>query len=233
MKTTAGQPPAGEAPSGRKRVAASGVPSGEAIVTSRCENAAAGPARTAAAAAAATAAVEVLTTTRKRSRCPAGRRRARPSLQSPHGRPAHRRVRFRGRRPDRPARVPGDDATRGLRLPRRRSTAAVRPAAARRDPPLRRRDRGLPGRAGREARRGRVQLGDGGGAARPAADAVGSGRGSDPARGARRRARHEEPARGPARHGGDRRERALRGARSGRSTRASRYSRSPARGSCR
>ena len=55
--------------------------------------------------------------------------------------PPDRRLRLRCRRPDRPPRVPGDDAERGLRLPRRPRAAAVRPAPARRGAPLRARDR--------------------------------------------------------------------------------------------
>src|SRR6188508_2283899 len=45
MKITAGQPPAGAAPSGSVSVAASAVPSADVIVTSSLENAPAGPAR--------------------------------------------------------------------------------------------------------------------------------------------------------------------------------------------
>src|SRR2546423_10720686 len=43
-----------------------------------------------------------------------------------HGFPAGWRVRLRCGRPDRPPRVPGDDAPRGLPLPRRPCAPAVR-----------------------------------------------------------------------------------------------------------
>src|SRR5438132_12341419 len=55
-------------------------------------------------------------------------------LESRCGFPAGRRLRLGRGRFDRPARVPGDDAARGLRLPGRPRAAAVRAEAARRDP---------------------------------------------------------------------------------------------------
>ena len=60
----------------------------------------------------------------------ADRRRHVRNLQSPDGLPPRRRLRLGHGRPDRPARVPRDDAARGLRLPRRRRAAPVRAAAA-------------------------------------------------------------------------------------------------------
>ena len=92
------------------------------------------------------------------------------------GRAADRRLRLGRGRPDRPARVSRDDAARGRRLPRRQRAAAVRAAAARRDPPLRARDRRLARGAGREARRRRLQLCDRSRASRPAACARGARR---------------------------------------------------------
>ena len=75
-------------------------------------------------------------------------------------RPPDRRFRLRRRRVDRPPRVPGDDAERGLRLPRRPCAPALRPAAAGRDSPVRARDRPLPRGGGREDDRRRVQRRD-------------------------------------------------------------------------
>ena len=61
---------------------------------------------------------------------------------APRQRPAHRRLRLRGRRPDRPARVPRVAAARGLRLPRRHRALPVRR-------PVGRRAAGVRARAGR------------------------------------------------------------------------------------
>ena len=123
-----------------------------------------------------------------------------PSLQSADGLAAGGRVRLGDGRAHRAPRVPGDDAARGFRLPRRRSPAAVRAQAARRDPPLRARDRGLPRGAGREADRRCVQLGDFCRAARAAGAARRADRRRDHAGGARRRAGDAEP---PGRADGD------------------------------
>ena len=105
--------------------------------------------------------------------------------------------------------MPRDASARGLRVPRRRCAAALRPAAARGDPALRCRDRGLPRAAGREADRRRVQLGDRGGAARPPAPALRSGHRRARPRGARRGARDAQPPDRAPRHRGHGRERAL------------------------
>ena len=179
----------------------------------------------------------VLTTTRKGSRRHAhpARSACRPAClyTAARGCPPDRRVRLRCRWAHRPARVPGDDAARGLRLPRRRRPPALRAAPARRDPPIRRRDRPLPRGTGRQARRRRLQLGDCGRAPGSAAHALRPRARCDPTGGAGSRPRHAQPPRRPARDRGDGGERALRDADPRRSTPASRSCRSRARGSCR
>ena len=142
------------------------------------------------------------------------RSRSAASLESRDaGFQAHRCVRLGSRRPHCPARVPGDDAARGFRLPRRSCAPAVRSAQPRRGAALRARDRGLPRTPGREDGRRRVQHRDLRCAAGPAGAARRAGGQRDRPRGARGRAGDAEPAHRSAGHRVDRRERTVRGAR--------------------
>ena len=129
-----------------------------------------------------------------------------PSRIAPDGCAPDRRLRLGSRRPHRPARVPRDDAERGLRLPRR-PCAPARTARGRCDEIARfAHEIGrLPRAPGREADRRRVQRGDLGRAARI------SRRSStvpvvsrDRPRGARGRAGDAQPPDRPARDPGDR-----------------------------
>ena len=107
-----------------------------------------------------------------------------------------RRLRLRRRRADRPARAARAAAARGLRVPGRRGPAALR--RPRTQAELERfalRDRRGAAGARREAARGRLQLGDGGGAA-------GAAR-ADDADDARHRRARRRPARGGPGRGGD------------------------------
>ena len=134
-------------------------------------------------------------------------------LESRRGSSAGRRVRLGHGRPDRPARVPGDDAARGFRLPRRRRAPAVRAARAPGGCAVRARDRGVPRDAGREADPRRLQHRDGGRAAGAAGVALGAGRRRDRAGGARGGAGDAQPPDRAPRDRGHRRVRPVRGAR--------------------
>ena len=136
-----------------------------------------------------------------------------PPYNPAHGREAHRRVRLRRRRTDGVARVPRHAPARGLRLPRRRRAAPVRPAPACRAAALRPRDRPVPRGAGGQAGRRRLQLGNGRRAARAPDRVDGAGRRSDRAGGTRSRPGDPKPSDRAARDPGDRLEWPVRGAR--------------------
>src|SRR5262245_16592339 len=113
-------------------------------------------------------------------------RETRTLVRSADGRAADRRLRLGHRWAHRPPRVPGDDAARGLRLPRRPRPPALRPAGAGRGSRFRDGDRPLSGATRRQARARRLQHGHLGRAASAPGGALGPGRRGHPARGARR-----------------------------------------------
>src|SRR2546423_11224521 len=90
-------------------------------------------------------------------------------------------------------RVPGGDAARGPRLPRRPRAPALRPAVVGRGARFCAGDRPLPGAAGRQARACRLQYGHLRRVAKAPGGALGSGRRCDPARGARGRTGDPQP----------------------------------------
>ena len=147
---------------------------------------------------------------------------------------ARRRVRLGRGRPDRPARVPRDDAARGLRLPRRPRTAAVRAAAARRGPRASR-ARSASYLETQDVKLVVVACNTATSAALPQLqeELTRAGRRRDHAGGARRGAGDAQPPHRAARDGGHGRRRALRRARARARRRRVVLSRSRARGSCR
>ena len=136
-----------------------------------------------------------------------------PLLESWRGHTAHRHLRLRRRRPDRPPRMPCHAAARGLPLPRGRSALPVRSEVARRDPPLCPRDRLVSGGCGRQADRRGLQLRDRRSAATAPGEAPGPRDRRPRPRGPRGGASHQEPPDRRPRHRGHRRERPLRGGR--------------------
>src|SRR2546430_6521077 len=126
-------------------------------------------------------------------------------VQSRDGRAGDRRLRLGYGWTHGSPRVPGDDAARGLRLPRRPRAPALRPAAVGRGARFCAGDRPLPGAAGRQARARRLQYGHLGRIAKAPGGALGSGRRCDPARGARGRTGDPQPHDRLAPDQGDRR----------------------------
>src|SRR5256886_7355499 len=114
-------------------------------------------------------------------------------VQSRDGRAGDRRLRLGHGWTHGSPRVPGDDAARGLRLPRRPRAPALRPAVVGRGARFCAGDRPLPGAAGRQARARRLQYGHLGRIAKAPGGALGSGRRGDPARGARGRTGDPQP----------------------------------------
>src|SRR5881397_2052698 len=120
-------------------------------------------------------------------------------VQSRDGRAGDRRLRLGYGWTHGSPRVPGDDAARGLRLPRRPRAPALRAAAARRGSRICPRDLPLPRATGRQARARRLQHGHLGRLTAAAGGALAAGCRRHPARGARSRPGEPQPQDRPAR----------------------------------